>query len=41
MPPLGLYIFDLLSVSIDQIPLVWGMLYGKMRSNPHFLPVGG
>ena len=40
-PPLGLYIFTLLWVHIDQIPLIWVIFLGKMRSNPHLLPVGG
>ena len=41
MPPLRLYIFTLLFVIIDQIPLTQGMSIGQMRSNPHLLPVGG
>ena len=32
--------FPLLSVNIDQIPLIRGMFIGQMRSNPHLLPVG-
>ena len=40
MPPLGLYIFTLLYVNIDQIPLIRGMFVGQMRSNPHLLQVG-
>ena len=38
MSPLGLYIFTLFLVNIDQILLIWGILFSQMRSNPHFLP---
>ena len=39
--PLRTIYSPLLAINIDQIPLIWGMFYGQMRSNPHLLPVGG
>ena len=39
--PLGMYTFALLSVNIDQIPLIWGTFIGQMRSNPHLFASRG
>ena len=38
--PIKTVYFPLLSVNIDQIPLIQGMFIGQIRSNPHLLPVG-
>ena len=38
--PIKTVYFPLLSVNIDQIPLIWGMFIGQIQSNPHLLPVG-
>ena len=37
-PITGLHISLLLSVNIDQIPLIRSMFIGQTRSNPHLLP---
>ena len=39
-PPIRTVYFPLLSINIDQIPLIRGMFIGQIRSNPHLLPVG-
>ena len=39
--PLGLYIFALLFVNIDQIPLIWGMFRGQNEIKSPPLPVEG
>ena len=33
-------LFPLLSININQIPLIQGMFIGQTQSNPHLLPVG-